>query len=44
MQSHGSEGNLGLISLVFSKFSQNCPSREAMRAIWKTENTSEINP
>ena len=25
-----------LISRVFSKFPQNCPSREATRAIWKT--------
>ena len=29
-------GQLRLISRVFSKFSQNCPSREATRAIWKT--------
>ena len=27
---------LGLVSSVFSKFSQNCLSREATRAIWKT--------
>ena len=27
---------LRIISRVFSKFSQNCPSRETKRAIWKT--------
>jgi len=32
-------------SLVFSKFSQNCPSRAATRAICENfENTSEIYP
>ena len=33
------------LSHVFSKFSQNCPSRAATRAIYENfENTSEIYP